>query len=218
MSPTNPSTMKVSFQGAHDDSDPCPVYTEDAELFLPNNTIAPKWLVRSVDDEDENKAIVAEVERHRRQYAILKYITFNPNDPPPKVRPFRWLISYHVLPKAYRYEDTIRGPLPPWRMLVRCFLVDVPSQLNDPEQINSIRSWKDHPVKRMTGVYQRTALDDAPPRVTCGKRCVFSSRKHDLLRTLCGDWLFVVYLWGDDQPWVERMDVRKLLLSSNVFR
>lgn len=214
MSSTKPTTMNVPSQGARDDNDPCPVYTENTELFLPNDTMSPKWLVKSVDDEDDNKAIAVEMERRRRQYTTIQHIIIGP-ETPPEVRPFRWLISYHALPKGYSSEHSQKGPLPPWRMLVRCFLVDVPSQLNDSHQITSIRSWKDYPVKKRTESHHRTQLDDAPPNITCGKRFVFSCQKN---KSLCGDWLFVVYLWGADQPWVERVDVRKLLLSCNIFR
>lgn len=214
MSPTKHTTVNVSSQGARNDSDPCPVYTEDAEPFLPNNTISPKWLVKSVEDEDDNKAIAVEMERRRRQYTTMQRIIISP-ETPPEVRPFRWLISYHALPKGYSSEHGQKGPLPPWRMLVRCFLVDAPSQLSDPGQITSIRSWKDYPVTKRTESHHRTPLDDAPPNITCGKRFVFSRQKH---KFLYGDWLFVVYLWGADQPWVDRVDVRKLLLSCNVFR
>lgn len=214
MSPTKPTTTNVSSQGARDDNDPCPVYTADAELFLPNDTISPKWLVKSVGDEDDNKAVAVEMERRRRQYPTIQRILLGP-ETPPEVRPFRWLISYHTLPKGYSCENIQKGPLPPWRMLVRCFLVDVPSQLSDSERITLIRSWKDYPVEKRTEFHHRTQLDDAPPNITCGKRFVFSRQKH---KSLCGDWLFVVYLWGADQPWVERIDVRKLLLSCNVFR
>lgn len=201
--------MNVPSQCARDYTGPCPTYTEDAELFLPNDKMSPQWLVKSIDDEDDNKAIVAEMERRRRQCTAINLW----RRAPPKVRPFRWLISYHVLPKGYQHGQ--REQLPPWRMLVRCFLVDVPSQLSDPRQINSIRAWKECPVKGRTEFERRTELDDAPPNITCGKRFVFSCQRH---KTLCGDWLFVVYLWGADQPWIERIDVRKLLLSCNVFR
>lgn len=206
--------MNVPSQGVRDDSDPCPVYTEEAGLSLPNNTIAPKWLVKSVGDEDDNKAIAVELERRRRLYTSMHHVLLGP-ETPPEVRPFRWLISYHAFPKGYSREHSQKGPLPPWRMLVRCFLVDVPSQLSDSGQINSIRSWQDYPVKKRTESHRRTQLDDAPPNITCGKRFVFSRQKH---KSLCGDWLFVVYLWGADQPWVERIDVRQLLLTCNIFR
>lgn len=67
--------------------------------------------------------------------------------------------------------------------------------------------------------YDRTELDDAPPNITCGKRVVFSlQKKNNLHKTLYGDWLFVVYLWAADRPWAERMDIRKLLSFSNIFR
>jgi hypothetical protein len=128
------------------------------------------------------------------------------------------LIAYHVLPKGYSYQHCQKDQLPPWRMLVRCFLVDVPSQLSDPEEIMFIRSWKDYPVKKRTEFHLCTKLDDAPANITCGKRFVFSRQKNHLHKFLCGDWLFVVYIWGADEPWVQRIDVRKLLLSCNVFR
>lgn len=200
----------------------CPAYTEDAELFLPKNEISPQWLLKSIDDEDDNKAIAIELEKRRRQYSVvylwrrLKHM-FSSLGTPPEVRPFRWLISYHVLPKGYQHGQ--KDQQPPWRMLVRCFLIDVPSQLNDHKQINSIRSWQKYPVKGRDEFYDRTELDDAPPNITCGKRVVFSlQKKNNLHKTLYGDWLFVVYLWAADRPWAERMDIRKLLSFSNIFR
>lgn len=206
---------------ASDHNSQCPVYTEDAELFLPKNEISPQWLLKSIDDEDDNKAIAAEMKRDRRRCTVIHLWRRLKNTVPilsipPEVRPFRWLISYHVLPKGYQHGQ--KDQQPPWRMLVRCFLIDVPSQLSDSKQINSIRSWQKYPAKGREEFYHRTELDDAPPNITCGKRVVFSMQKKNSRKTLCGDWLFVVYLWAADRPWAERMDIRKLLLSSNIFR
>ncbi|UKZ94759.1 uncharacterized protein TrAFT101_009612 [Trichoderma asperellum] len=220
MSCAKSTALALPSRCARDHTGQWPIYAEGAELFLPKNEISPQWLLRPIDDEDDNKAIAAEMKRHRRRYPVihlwrrLKYMFSSPGMPP-EVRPFRWLISYHVLPKGYQHGQ--KDQPPPWRMLVRCFLIDVPSQLSDSKQIKSIRSWQKYPAKGREAFYHRTELDDAPPNITCGKRVVFSPQKKNLNKSLCGDWLFVVYLWAADRPWAEHMDVRKLLLFCNIF-
>lgn len=175
---------------------------------------------KSFDDEDDNKAVATKMWRYRIQLMLHTLSSTRIGSyklPHPKlspiVRPFRWLISYHILPKGYRYTDDYQTP--PWRMLVRCLLVDLPSQLTCPSHLLDIQSWKQYPVGQKIKVHDCTI--ENPDNITCGKRVVFSKQKNDSKPVLCGDWLFVTYLWAADRSWVEHINVADLLNFANVF-
>ncbi|KAL6701589.1 hypothetical protein J3F84DRAFT_355265 [Trichoderma pleuroticola] len=195
----------------------CPSLPEYACLPLIRDESCPLWLQRAQEDEDHNKVII---ERMKRQYwrripaavhdAWLLLKIGRPLKPL-KVRSFRWLISSDLVPRGYENGQA------PWRMLVRSYLMDLPSQLaeGNKQQSTSIFSWLHHP-RHMGYLDYRTTLDSAPPEINCGGRAVFSQYSRDFNKTLLGDWLVITYTWAADPTWLLKTDIMDLVSLDSV--
>ncbi|KAL9484054.1 hypothetical protein ACSS6W_002843 [Trichoderma asperelloides] len=200
----------------------CSLCITDSDVEIPTikDAWSPQWLLKSFDDEDDNKAAAAKTLRYRIKLMLYTLSSTRLGDYklpcpelPPIVRPFRWLISYHVLPKGCRFTN--RYQTPPWRMLLRCLLIDLPSQLASPNHLLDIKSWKQYSLGGKNKVHDYT--EENPYNITCGKRVVFSKQTKGSKPILCGDWLFVAYLWSADRAWVEHINVADLLNFAKPF-
>lgn len=216
------STTTIACQCSHFYIRQCSICNTDSDVEIPRTIDAwsPQWLQKPFGDEDDNKAVAAKMWRYRIKMMLytlsstrlggntLAYPRLSPI-----VRPFRWLISYHILPKGYRFSYDYQTP--PWRMLVRCLLVDLPSQLTCPNHLLDLKSWKQYQLEGKAKVHDYTK--ENRDHITCGKRVVFSKQKNDPKPILCGNWLFVIYLWSGDRSWLEHINVTDLLNFSKPF-
>ncbi|KAL7798379.1 hypothetical protein V8C37DRAFT_200363 [Trichoderma ceciliae] len=192
----------------------CPIYAEYAERPLRRDEWSPEWLQKSLDDEDDDKAKLKwQCWRYRAKHFgnHLKYLIFgvvgsesSKPENPTQGRAFRWLMSSHHIAEGYNDGRA------PWGMLVRCFFINLPEQLNQEDNARSIKSWRRRPATAKGKLYDRTELDNAPPNITCGRRVVFSPNGNDK------DWLIVIYLWATERTWAKKTDVRDLVSFSSV--
>ncbi|TFB01439.1 hypothetical protein CCMA1212_006978, partial [Trichoderma ghanense] len=133
---------------------------------------------------------------------------------PPETRAFRWLLSSHHVPQEYQ------GKHPPWRMLVRHFYRDLPTELKWNQDLWCLKSWKRWLAYR--DLYQRpTSPVNAPPEITCGKGLAFSmvsgNTREKRLKILEGHWLVIVYIWASDFTWLKKIEVSDLVSFSSVI-
>lgn len=192
----------------------CPSLPEYASPPLGDES-SPLWLQRPHQDEDYNKTIIKHTQSsgYRRIAAAWHnaWLAIKIRRPltPPKVRSFRWLISADLIPRGY--ED---GQAPPWRILIRSYLTDLPFQITQNIHRKSIFSWRNFP-RYIGQLHNRTELDNAPPEITCGRRAVFSQYSRDY-NCLIGDWLVIVYIWATNKTWMERTDLLDLISDDSV--
>ncbi|KAL6819533.1 hypothetical protein J3E69DRAFT_374613, partial [Trichoderma sp. SZMC 28015] len=175
----------------------CPSLPEYASPPLGDES-SPLWLQRPHQDEDYNKTIIKHTQSsgYRRIAAAWHdawlAINMKINRPlrpltPPKVQSFRWLISADLIPRGYKDRQA------PWRMLIRSYLTDLPSQFIE-EKISrkSVFLWKNFP-----------------------RHLVFSQYSQDY-NCLIGDWRVIVYIWATNKTWMERTDLLDLVSDDSV--
>ncbi|KAM6487208.1 hypothetical protein HDV62DRAFT_349300 [Trichoderma sp. SZMC 28011] len=197
----------------------CPSLPEYASPPLGDES-SPLWLQTPHPDEDYNKTIIKHTQSsgYRRIAAAWHdvWLAINmkisrPLRPltPPKVQSFRWLISADLIPRGYKDGQA------PWRMLIRSYLTDLPSQFIQ-ERISrkSVFLWKKFP-RHLGKLHNRTRLDNAPPEITCGRRAVFSQYSQDYNCSI-GDWRVIVYIWATNKTWMERTDLLDLVSDDSV--
>lgn len=193
----------------------------DYTISIPEvDELCPQWLLRPFEDEDDNKAVVADMQKRPWRYIMKRLYSRLQRPriraPLPYVRPFTWSMSYHVVPEGYQYGS--RGQQPPWGILVRCLFVDLPSQLSRYHSRESIGSWRRYQAQKKEELINCTDLDENPFNATCGKRIIFSPQSSNSSRALGGDWLVVLYLWASDRQWVTYVNPLSLLVFSNMYK
>ncbi|KAK4217488.1 hypothetical protein QBC37DRAFT_384432 [Rhypophila decipiens] len=108
-------------------------------------------------------------------------------------RDWKWPITSGFVPSEYHQ----RPSKAPWRIAMRCLLVDLPSQVNDnAEPI----PWKSHP---------------SPPGVT---ELSSPQEVRDKSRSLTGAWLVIVYISAKDRKWLAKADERTLITKENLYQ
>lgn len=185
----------------------------------------PSWHKRHPADEDDNKFIAKKVKRQNRQILIRHFfnkclVLTNPLTIPPvtlaipKRRPFKWMISSHHV--AEEYQNKGLRDQSPWRLLIRCLLIDLPEQL---ENGIDIKSWREHLVGDLEAVtfMTRPSTVSNYPNLKWGRRIVFSEQTKDEPRFFTGHWLVVAYLWSDNHEWLGNIDVRSLVSFGSAF-
>ncbi|KAM7193997.1 hypothetical protein V8F33_007503 [Rhypophila sp. PSN 637] len=127
-------------------------------------------------------------------------------------RDWKWLITSMFVPSEYHQ----RPSKAPWRIVMRCLLIDLQSQVkDDAEPI----PWKCHPVGPLMPVsWVSFSHDYFPKEPSWGYRAVFSQEARDKPRSLTGAWLVIVYISAKDRKWLAKVDERTLITKENLYR
>lgn len=131
-----------------------------------------------------------------------------------KDTPFLWMISSnHVAPG---FDHPSMQQYSPWCLLLRFMLMDLPHQI---VHDTSLRSWADHLVPQNKPAQLRPShvspYGDQQQR--WGRRFIFSPPSTSEFHESAGKWLVVAYLWGENQKWLETVDVGGLTASSGII-
>ncbi|OIW26335.1 hypothetical protein CONLIGDRAFT_716645 [Coniochaeta ligniaria NRRL 30616] len=179
--------------------------------------------VRRPEEEDDNQFVAEKISQQNLRTQLRYWLTMRavpPSEllPRPEARKFQWMIESHHVADGYQTSHHVGAEVEtwrqssPWGMVVRCFLLDLPQQLENRDAV----SWPRHQVFR-AGASDMKEWEPRELEFRWARRIVFSEENEGQPGWLAGRWLVVVYLWAKDSEWVRTADVRSLLSFNGAF-
>lgn len=161
-------------------------------------SLSERWrgrdISRKVEDEDENKAKAENLRRKRMGVMFgatwfgrhVRRLMSTPNTrevdghatlrAEVEVRQFKWLLTSLLLPPEYHSLPFSECQHAPWRILMRYFLTDIPSEIQDAAEPIP---WRQHPAGPLMPVSWVRVPHVFTDVTSWGYRAVYSQKLRD---------------------------------------